>query len=87
MHTPLHTPFTTLAAAACLAACGTPEQLAYNADPVLAMSEEYGLPCEKSGYAKGSNDWRNCIVQTSRRDDLTRQALYHDRYMQWYWTR
>jgi hypothetical protein len=76
-----------LATTALLAACGTPEQIAYNEDPVMAMSEEYGPPCEKSGYAKGSNQWRSCIVQTSRRDDLTRQSLFHDRYMQWYWTR
>lgn len=80
-------PFTMLAVAASLAACGTPEQVAYNADPVLAMSEEYGPSCEKSGHARGSEAWRGCIVQTSRRDDLTRQSLFHDRYMQWYWTR
>jgi hypothetical protein len=87
MRTPLTLPATVALMTAFLAACGTPEQVAYNADPVLAMSEEYGPPCEKSGYAKGSNDWRNCIVQTSRRDDLTRQSLFNDRYMQWYWTR
>jgi len=83
----MRTPLMMLAAVACLAACGTPEQVAYNADPVLAMSEEYGPPCEKKGYAKGSDDWRSCIAQTSRRDNLIRQSLFQDRYMQWYWTR
>jgi len=87
MGTSLSTPLTLLAAAALLAACGTPEQAAYNADPIMAMSEEYGPPCEKSGYAKGSAAWRSCIEQTSRRDDLVRHSLHLDRYMQWYWIR
>lgn len=82
----MRTPLSMLAASACLAACGTPEQIAYQQDPVMAMSEEYGPPCEKAGYAKGTEQWRSCIVQTSRRDDLAKQALHYDRYMQWYWT-
>jgi hypothetical protein len=82
----MRTPLAMLAASAFLTACGTPEQIAYQQDPVMAMSEEYGPPCEKTGYAKGTEQWRNCIVQTSRRDDLTKHALHYDRYMQWYWT-
>lgn len=84
----MRTPLAFLAAATgLLAACGTPEQLAYHHDPVLAMSEEYGPACGKGGYPKGSQQWRHCIVQTSTWDDLIRQGLYFDRYMQWYWMR
>ncbi|RZI40894.1 hypothetical protein EGT07_21600 [Herbaspirillum sp. HC18] len=75
---------TVLAAAVLAAACGTPEQVAYNTDPVAAMAAEYGPACEQSGYARDSTQWRNCIVQTSTRDDLNRQGLFYDRYMQWY---
>ncbi len=71
-----------------VAACGTAqERAAYRDDPVNAMAQEYGPPCEKAGYAQGSADWRTCIIRSSTRNDLAQQGLFYDRYMQWYWVR
>ncbi|HJV86214.1 MAG TPA: hypothetical protein VJ698_12140 [Noviherbaspirillum sp.] len=71
-----------------LVACGTPEErAAYREDPVKAMSAEYGPACARQGLSQGSEQWRSCIVQASTRDDLARQGLFYDRYMQWYWLR
>lgn len=68
-----------------IAACGsTQEMAAYREDPVMAMSEEYGPPCERAGYRKDTNEWRRCIAQSSTRDDLARHAQFYDRYMAWY---
>lgn len=68
-----------------LVACGSSqERAAYREDPVMAMAPEYGPPCEQAGFARGSDAWRNCIIRSSTRDDLTQQGLYYDRYMQWY---
>lgn len=76
------------AASAILAACGTPqERAAYREDPVMAMAQEYGPPCEKAGLARGSDAWRSCIIRSSTRNDLAQQGLFYDRYMQWYWLR
>ncbi len=76
------------AMAVLLAACGTPEErAAYREDPVKAMSAEYGPACVRQGLSEGSEQWRNCVVRTSTRDELARQSLFYDRYMQWYWLR
>ncbi|HEY0844314.1 MAG TPA: hypothetical protein VGE12_03050 [Noviherbaspirillum sp.] len=76
------------AAAVLLAACGTAqERAAYREDPVMALAAEYGQPCEKLGLARGTEEWRNCIVRSSTRDDLARYGLFYDRYMAWYWLR
>lgn len=73
------------AAAALLAACGTPQERAsFREDPVTALAPEYGPACEKAGHAKGSTQWRSCIAQSSVRDDLSHYGLFYDRYMAWY---
>lgn len=75
----------TLAALGLLAACGTPqERAAFREDPVNALAQEYGPACERAGYGRASREWRSCVLQSSTRDDLSRYALFYDRYMAWY---
>lgn len=79
----MRTPIGLLAAMALLAACSTAEQrAAYDADPAIAMAPQYGPGCEKVGYAKGSEQWRACILKSSKRDDLGRWGQFWDRYPQ-----
>lgn len=34
------------------------------------MIEVYGPACDKLGYKRESDQWRNCIVQLAKRNDL-----------------
>lgn len=69
-----------------LSACATPEQrAAFKEHPVEALAPQYGPECNKLGHATGSASWRDCILRSSREDQLTQSALFYDRYMQWYW--
>lgn len=81
----MRTPIATCVLSALLAGCGTPqERAAYREDPVAAMAPEYGPLCENAGHVPNTTAWRNCIVQSSTRNDLMQQGLFYDRYMQWY---
>jgi hypothetical protein len=55
-----------------LAACATPEQRA-------AQDErEYGLVCDKQGYARDSEKWRACVVTEGLNASLATQRKYDE---------
>lgn len=71
-----------------LGACATPqERTAFRENPVQALAPIYGPACDKRGYAKDTEQWRNCILRSSTRDELAQYSLFYDRYAQWYWLR
>lgn len=51
-----------------LAGCATPEQ---RADQMIAM---YGPVCDRLGFQRNTDGWRNCIVQQSAGDDANDAA-------------
>lgn len=57
------------------AGCATPEQLAVQkAQEVDRLVQVYGPACDKLGYKGGTDQWRNCLLQLSIKDDLA----YHN---------
>ena len=54
-----------------LAGCATPEQqAAQKAQEVDRMVQIYGPACDKLGFKSGTDQWRNCLLQFSVKDDL-----------------
>lgn len=77
-----------IAALTLLAACSTPEQrAAAHLNAVEQMMQEYGPACDKMGFTRNTDPWRNCILQMSNQDDMTRyNAYYYGSYgPRWYW--
>ncbi|TFW02989.1 hypothetical protein E4K72_13300 [Oxalobacteraceae bacterium OM1] len=80
--------FCCIAAAALLTACATPEQrAASHLSDVDQLVAEYGPACDKLGYARNSDPWRNCLLQLSTKDDLARynNNVYFGARSRWYW--
>jgi len=49
-----------------LAGCATPAQRAAQMEAEVArMIQEYGPACEKLGFARDSDKWRDCILRLS----------------------
>lgn len=66
--------------AAFLAACATPAQQAAQAErEVDYMVQVYAPACEKLGYTRNTDPWRNCILSLSAKDDVVR--YYNDAYL------
>jgi len=66
-----------LAAAALLAACATPQERAARKQAEMAeMIAIYGPACDRLGYAQQSDQWRNCIISLSTKDDAQRYGNY-----------
>lgn len=56
-----------------LAACTTPEQKAANMQAeVEQMMRIYGPACSRLGYPAQSDQWRNCVMQLSAKEDVQR---------------
>lgn len=56
-----------------LAACMTPAEQAAQAErEVDYMVRIYAPACEKLGYMRNTDPWRNCILSMSTRDDIAR---------------
>lgn len=56
--------------AALLAGCATPEERAARVQAeVQEMIQVYGPGCERMGFAKDTDPWRQCILRLSARDD------------------
>ncbi len=57
-----------------LAGCATPEERAARAQAEMdEMIRVYSPACEKLGYAKDSDKWRDCIMKLGTRDDYRRR--------------
>jgi hypothetical protein len=54
-----------------LAGCATPEQraMAHQAQMDRTM-QEFGPACSRLGYQSGTDQWRNCVLQLSVKEDL-----------------
>ncbi|MES2320022.1 MAG: hypothetical protein V4631_21285 [Pseudomonadota bacterium] len=65
--------FMTTLAALALAGCTTPEQKAANMQAEMTrMMYVYGPACAKLGYPSNSDQWRNCVLQLSAKEDAQR---------------
>jgi hypothetical protein len=74
----------TLLAALMLTACATPEQQAAQKQAEIdQMVRIYGPACAKLGYQPNSDQWRNCILHVSARDDMQRNIGYPPLYGGW----
>jgi hypothetical protein len=61
------------ASALLLAACSTPQERAAKMQAQMdRIIAEYGPACSRLGYQVNSDQWRNCILQLSTKDDLAR---------------
>lgn len=68
----------TLILAIVLAGCATPAERAAQVErEVERMIQIYGPGCEKLGYKKDTDAWRDCILNLSVKDDYAR---YYSRY-------
>ena len=55
---------------AALSACMTPaERAAYMEREVDEMIQVYGPACEKLGYARDTDKWRDCVLRLSVKED------------------
>lgn len=81
--------FTTVCLAAlALAGCSTPEQRAADMQAEMArMMYVYGPACAKLGYPANSDQWRNCVLQLSAKEDAQRYGYppYSAGYARSHW--
>ena len=84
-----------LSAALLLGACATPQEQAARKQAEMAeMIQIYGPACDRLGYAQQSDQWRNCIISLSTKDEVQRYGSYPGhvgpwggRYFGGYWGR
>lgn len=70
--------FTALFGALLLAGCATPEQKAARMQAeVDQMMRIYGPACTRLGYVAQSDQWRNCVVQLSAKEEVQRYGYPH----------
>ena len=56
-----------------LAGCTTPEQKAASMQAQMnEMMAVYGPACSRLGYAANSDQWRDCVLQLSAKEDAQR---------------
>ncbi|MFC0252704.1 hypothetical protein [Massilia consociata] len=54
-----------------LAACSTPQERAARMQAEMAqLMTVYGPACSQLGYPQNSDQWRNCVLQLSTREEL-----------------
>lgn len=61
-----------------LAGCASPEQRAAKMQAEMdEMMRIYGPACAKLGYASNSDQWRDCVLQLSAKEDAQRYGNAH----------
>lgn len=61
-----------------LAACSTPEQRAARMQTEMnEMMVVYGPACARLGFATHSDQWRNCVLQLSAKEEAERYGHPH----------
>jgi hypothetical protein len=61
-----------------LAACTTPQERAARMQADMdRIVVEYGPACVRLGYQANSDQWRNCVLQLSTKDDIVRYGSSH----------
>ena len=72
-----------------LTACTTPEQRAANMQAEMErMIQIYGPACGRLGYTANSDQWRNCVLQLSVKEDMDRygaRPYYHAGFGRSHW--
>ncbi|MGX4643516.1 hypothetical protein [Massilia sp. SYSU DXS3249] len=78
-----------LSAVLLLGACATPQERAARKQAEMAeMIAVYGPACDRLGYAQQSDQWRNCILSLSTKDEVQRYGNHPGYYGGWgprYW--
>lgn len=70
-----------LSAALLLGACATPQERAARKQAEMQeLMVVYGPACDRLGYAQQSDQWRNCILSLSTRDEVQRAGNYGPYY-------
>ncbi|SNS84375.1 hypothetical protein SAMN06265795_107152 [Noviherbaspirillum humi] len=60
-----------------LAGCTTTAERAQQASREMEqMMQTYGPACERLGYGRNSNEWRDCVLRLSEKDDMARYGYY-----------
>lgn len=58
-----------------LASCATPEQRALQQEQYIdTMITVYGTACEKLGFHRDTDVWRNCVLQLDAKDNFDRYS-------------
>jgi hypothetical protein len=75
-------------AAAVLSGCATPQEKAARAQAEMEqMMQVYGPACSKLGYPAASDQWRNCVLQLSAKEDYQRyNTSYYAGYGRRHWS-
>lgn len=79
---------TILAGCLLLGACSTPEQRAIRMQAEMdRIMTTYGPACIKLGYQANSDQWRNCVLQLSTKDELERYGgpVFYGGYGRSHW--
>ncbi len=62
-----------IGAATVLAGCATPQEKAARLQADMEqMMQVYGPACTRLGYAINTDQWRDCVLQLSAKDDYDR---------------
>ena len=70
-----------LSAALLLGACATPQERAARKQAEMQeLMVVYGPACDRLGYAQQTDQWRNCILSLSTRDEVQRAGNYGPYY-------
>lgn len=66
-----------LAIAVLLAGCASPaEQSSRAQQQVERMMQIYGPACDKLGFKRETDAWRDCVLRLSARDEAPRYSYY-----------
>ncbi len=71
-----------------LAGCTTPQQRAANMQAEMnEMMVVYGPACAQLGYPANSDQWRNCVLQLSTKEEIERTGYpsYSAAYGRGHW--
>lgn len=61
------------ASALCLLGCTTPQERALQQQADMErMMIEFGPACVRLGFTSNSDQWRNCVIQLSTKDEISR---------------
>lgn len=66
-----------IAACLTLAGCATPAERAARMEAeVTRMIQEYGPACDKLGYKRDTDPWRDCIIHLSSKEEQRYYTIY-----------
>ncbi len=69
-----------------LAACSTPQQRAERMQAEMAeLMTVYGPACSRLGYAQNSDQWRQCVLALSTREELRQAPSYYGGFGPRHW--